>query len=44
MLEVPVPNLAGASVTNATFALVNQNNEDLDTLNEEWTLVVGVVW
>jgi hypothetical protein len=44
MLEVPAPNLAGASVTNATFALVNQNNEDLDTLNEEWTLVVEVVW
>lgn len=44
MLEVPAPNLAGASVTNATFALVNQNNEDLDTLKEEWTLVVEVVW
>jgi hypothetical protein len=44
MLEVPAPNLAGASVTNATFALVNQNNEDLDTLNEEWQLVIEVVW
>ena len=44
MLEVPAPNIAGASVTNATFALANQNNEDLDTLNEEWQLVVEVVW
>ena len=44
MLEVPAPNLAGASVTNATFALVNQNNEDLDTLNEQWQLVIEVVW
>ena len=44
MLEVPAPNLAGASVTNATFALVNQNNEDLDTLDGQWQLVVEVVW
>ena len=44
MLEVPAPNLAGASVTDATFALVNQNNEDLDTLNEAWQLVIEVVW
>ena len=44
MLEVPAPNIAGASVTNAIFALVNQNNEDLDTLNEQWQLVIEVVW
>ena len=44
MLEVPAPNLAGTSVTNATFALVNQNMEDLDTLNEHWQLVIEVVW
>jgi len=44
MLEVPAPNIAGASITNATFALVNQKNEDLNTLNEQWQLVVEVVW
>ena len=44
MLEVPAPNIAGASITNATFALVNQNNEDLSTLNEQWQLVVEIVW
>ena len=44
MLEVPAPNLAGASITNVTFALVNQNNEDLDTFNEQWQLVIEVVW
>jgi len=44
MLEVPAPNIAGASVTNATFALVNQNGEDLSTLNEQWQLVVEIVW
>jgi hypothetical protein len=41
MLEVPAPNIAGASITNATFALAlanNQNNEDLSTLNEQWTV------
>ena len=44
MLEVPAANIAGASITNATFALVNQNNEDLNTLNEQWQLVVEIVW
>ena len=44
MLEVPAPNIAGASVTNATFALMNQNNEDLGTLNEQRQLVVEAVW
>ena len=44
MLEVPAPNIAGASVTNATFALVNQNGEDLSTLNEQWQLVVEIGW
>lgn len=44
MLEVPAPNISGASITNATFALVNQKNEDLETLNEQWQLVVEVVW
>lgn len=44
MLEVPAPQLAGAPITHATFALVNQNNEDLDTLNEQWQLVIEVVW
>jgi hypothetical protein len=44
MLEVPAPNIAEASITNATFALVNQNNEDLSTLNEQWQLVVEIVW
>lgn len=44
MLEVPAPNLAGLPVTNATFALVNQNMEDLDTLDENWQLVIEVVW
>ena len=44
MLEVPAPNIAGASVTNTTFALVNQNGEDLSTLNEQWQLVVEIVW
>ena len=43
MLEVP-SNIAGAPITHATFALVNQNNEDLDTLNEQWQLVIEVVW
>ena len=44
MLEVPAPNIAGASITNATFVLVNQNNEDLSTLDEQWQLVVEIVW
>ena len=44
MLEVPAPNIAGAPITHATFALVNQSTEDLDTLNEQWQLVVEVVW
>ena len=44
LLEVPAENIAGASVTNATFALVNQNMEDLDTLNAHWQLVLEVVW
>ena len=44
MLEVPAPNIAGAPITHATFALVNQSNEDLDTLNEQWQLVIEVVW
>ena len=43
MLEVPAPNIAGAPITHATFALVNQSNEDLGTLNEQWQLVIEVV-
>ena len=44
MLEIPANNLSGMSVTNATFALVNQNSEDLNTLNENWQLVFEIVW
>ena len=44
LLEVPATNLVGASITNATFALVNQNNEDLNTLNEAWQVVLEIVW
>lgn len=44
MLEVPATSLAGAAITTATFALINQNGEDLDTLQEKWQLVIEIVW
>ena len=44
MLEVPAPGIAGAPITHATFAIANQSNEDLGTLNEQWQLFIEVVW
>ena len=44
MLEVPAMQLAGGAITSATFALINQSGEDVDTLGENWQLVVEVAW
>ena len=43
MLEVPA-NLAGGQITSATFALVNQAGEDVDTLNEKWQAVIEIAY
>ena len=44
LLSVPAPSLAGATISSATFAIVNQNGEDLETLGEAWKLVLEVAW
>ena len=44
LLSVPAPSLAGATISSATFAIVNQNGEDLETMGEAWQLVLAVAW
>ena len=44
MLEVPAMQLAGGTMTSATFALINQSGEDVGTLGGKWQLVIEVVW
>ena len=43
-LSVPAEGLAGTMVTSATFAIVNQNGDDLNTLGEKWQAVLEIVW
>ena len=41
---VQVSGRRGATITSATFSLVNQSGEDLGTLQETWQLVLELVW
>ena len=43
-LTVPASHLAGATITNASFALVNQSFEELNTLGESFQLVLEISW